>query len=211
MSLQENEEMEIQTTAGSEEKKTPDLMEPEKKKSVHTPKIEISNDMVDQKIAQLKFEQNSPFAILTGTLAMLIGSIIWAVVTALTKYQIAWMAVGVGFLVGIAIRHFGKAVDTHFGVLGAILALGGCLLGKLFTIVIMVANQYDVTIIAVLKILNMETIMTAMKESFQAIDLLFYGLAVYYGFKQSFEEINYDAIKHKLKQEKLGTGTNQTE
>jgi len=60
-----------------------------------------------------------------------IGAALWALITVATNYQIGFMALGVGFLVGHSVRAFGKGVDTGFGVLGAVLALAGCLAGKI--------------------------------------------------------------------------------
>src|SRR6266576_7031028 len=68
-----------------------------------------------------------------GLAAAIIGAIIWAVVTVTTKYQIGWMALGVGALVGFALRigNGGKV----FGILGAVLALCGCILGNYFSLI----------------------------------------------------------------------------
>ena len=67
-----------------------------------------------------------------GLAAAIIGAIIWAVVTVTTKYQIGLMALGVGALVGFAMRigNGGKS----FSILAALLAFFGCILGNLFFI-----------------------------------------------------------------------------
>jgi hypothetical protein len=67
---------------------------------------------------------------IAGVGAAIVGAIAWAIVTVSTKHQIGLMAVAVGALVGLALRigNGGKA----FGILGAFLALFGCVLGKLF-------------------------------------------------------------------------------
>src|SRR5262245_53211570 len=68
-----------------------------------------------------------------GLAAAIIGAIIWAIVTVTTKYQIGFMALGVGALVGFALRigNGGKL----FGILGAFLALFGCILGNYFSLI----------------------------------------------------------------------------
>jgi hypothetical protein len=68
-----------------------------------------------------------------GLAAAIIGAIIWAVVTVTTKYQIGWMALGVGTLVGFALR-IGNGGKT-FGILGAFLALFSCILGNYFSLI----------------------------------------------------------------------------
>ena len=46
-------------------------------------------------------EQNLLMGTVGGLLAALLGAGIWAGVTVATEYQIGWMAVGIGFLVGL--------------------------------------------------------------------------------------------------------------
>lgn len=57
-----------------------------------------------------------------------------------TEYQIGYMAIAVGFLVGFVIRLTGKGIDKIFGISGAILAIFGCLLGNLLSNVGFIAN-----------------------------------------------------------------------
>ena len=41
------------------------------------------------------------------------------------------MAIGVGFLVGIAVKFFGKGKTPIYGIIGAAFALLGCAIGNL--------------------------------------------------------------------------------
>ena len=69
-------------------------------------------------------KNNNPLAIIGGLIAALVGAAIWAAITVETGYQIGYMAVGVGFLVGFAVRIFGKGTTQAFGIIGAVLAFG---------------------------------------------------------------------------------------
>ncbi len=89
----------------------------------------------------LRSDQNLVVGALAGLAAALVGAAIWAVVTALTQYQIGFMAIGVGFLVGFAVRAAGRGVDPVFGVVGAALALLGCVLGNLLMVLYFLANK----------------------------------------------------------------------
>jgi hypothetical protein len=82
-------------------------------------------------IERLEDQPNLLMGLVGGTIAMLVGAIVWGVITYFTEYQIGWIAIGVGFLVGAAIRFFGKGKTMIFGISGAVLALIGCLLGNL--------------------------------------------------------------------------------
>ena len=56
---------------------------------------------------------------LAGLVAAITGAIVWAILTVTTECQIGWMALGVGALVGFALRigNGGKL----FGIMGAFL------------------------------------------------------------------------------------------
>jgi hypothetical protein len=131
-------------------------------------------------------KQNLPMGVAAGVGAAIIGAVIWALITVATNYQIGWMAVGVGFLVGYAIRFFGRGVDQIFGIAGAIIALLGCLTGNLLTDVIIIAQQEGMQVMTVLSRLNPGIIVNLLTETFQPMDLLFYGIAVYEAYKFSF-------------------------
>jgi hypothetical protein len=84
-------------------------------------KVEI--DPVKLQVALEKFRSEQDFlgGVGAGLAAAIAGAIIWAVISAVTEYQIGWMAVGVGFLVGMTVRVVGKGIEKHFGIAGALL------------------------------------------------------------------------------------------
>ncbi len=126
-------------------------------------------------------------ALVGGLAAAVIGALVWAVITVTTKFQIGFMAVGVGFLVAWAVRTLGKGRDTTFGIIGGVFALLGCLLGNLFSACGFIAGQASEPVISVtLRVLgNPASIATLLQETFQGMDLLFYAIAVYEGYKLS--------------------------
>ncbi|MFM7853955.1 MAG: hypothetical protein ACKO96_19040, partial [Flammeovirgaceae bacterium] len=115
---------------------------------------ESSSTLTEEKVLRyrekLQSEQNMPLGIVGGIAAAFVGAIIWAIVTVVTGYQIGWMAVGVGFLVGYSIRFLGKGIDKIFGVMGGVFALVGCLLGNFFTLVGFAAKTENVDVFSVL-------------------------------------------------------------
>ncbi|EDY83295.1 hypothetical protein VDG1235_2921 [Verrucomicrobiia bacterium DG1235] len=129
-------------------------------------------------------------AIVAAVVSALVGATLWAVITVSTEYQIGFMAVGVGALVGFSVRILGKGVDQKYGILGAIFALVGCLLGNLFTQVGFAATELDVNFFEILFGLSSEVIVEIYAQSFAPMDLLFYGIAVYEGFKFSFQQLD---------------------
>jgi hypothetical protein len=71
-------------------------------------------------LQRLRSEQNLVLAVLADGGASLLGACVWAAITFATSFQIGWMAVGVGFLVGYAVRTLGKGIDKSFAVVGAV-------------------------------------------------------------------------------------------
>lgn len=118
-----------------------------------------------------------------GLAAAIAGAIIWAVVTVTAKYQIGWMAVGVGAFVGFALR-IGNGGKT-FGILGAFLALFGCILGNYFSLIGLAAGELHVPFFTVLNNTDTAKVISAMWEDFISASFLFYAIAAYEGYKFS--------------------------
>ena len=131
--------------------------------------------------------ENLPLAVVGGLAASLIGAAVWALIAIITNYQIGWIAIGVGFLTGFAVKFLGRGVSPVFGVIGAAFALLGCVLGNLFTIVHFGTVETGMGFFELLFALDLRTIVEVMTDSFQPMDALFYGLALYAGFKYSFQ------------------------
>ncbi|HEX6224233.1 MAG TPA: toxin-antitoxin system YwqK family antitoxin [Chryseolinea sp.] len=141
---------------------------------------------------QLRKQQDVVLALVGGLSASIVGAMLWAMTTVATNYQIGYMAIAVGLLVGFSVRYFGAGVDKHFGYIGAILALLGCALGNLLSQVIFAADAESVGYLDVLITLNFDLILLIFQESFAPIDLLFYGIAAYEGYRFAFRKITED-------------------
>lgn len=146
---------------------------------------QVFNDHIDQ----LRSQQNLPLAVGLGLIAAVVGGFAWAAVTVLTEYQIGFMAIGVGFLVGFAMR-FGKGIEPIFGYVGGALALVGCLLGNLFALIGFIADYEELSIGETLAVLNYSYLPEGMLEMASPIDLLFYALAAWAGHKYAFRSID---------------------
>lgn len=134
-------------------------------------------------------EQNLMLAVIAGAVAALAGACVWAAITVTTHYQIGWMAVGVGFLVGYAVKTFGKGIDRSFGIVGAVWSLIGCAAGNLLTVVGTIAREQNIPIMDILEKLDLEILTSLMQATFNPMDVLFYGIAIYEGYKFSFRQL----------------------
>ena len=149
---------------------------------------------------KLRSEQSLMGAVGAGLAASLVGALLWAGLTVATGYQIGWMAVGIGFLVGLAVRFAGKGVDPIYGIVGAVLALLGCLAGNYLSIVGFAAQQMEMGYLEVLSSVSFQEIVPILIDTFSPIDLLFYGIAVYEGYKLSFRTFTPEEIEERLQE-----------
>ena len=155
---------------------------------------EIDPARLQRFIQEVKDNQSLLSGSLAGLAAAIVGAGLWGVITAVTKYQIGWMAVGVGFLVGMAVRTFGKGIDKAFGITGAAISVLGCMAGNLLAVCIMISQQEQLPFSQILSSLNPEVVTRLMKATLNPMDLLFYGLAVYAGYRFSFRRVTAEEL-----------------
>lgn len=158
----------------------------------------ISDHQAQLALDTFKSEQNLLMGTLAGLVASTIGAGIWATVTVMTEYQIGWMAIGIGLLVGFAIRFTGKGINQSFGIVGGVMSLVGCVVGNIFTISYFVAVNEGMAFMDILSQLNLAIIVDMLTATFEAMDVLFYALAVYFGYKYAFRQITEDDLNRAL-------------
>jgi hypothetical protein len=151
--------------------------------------VSIDPQKLHRYMERLRGDQSLMMGITGGFLGAAIGAVLWAVVTVLTKYQIGYMALGVGFLAGLGVKFLGKGVDAKFQYAGAALALVGCLAGNLMVVIIFGSMETGISITTILSRLTPAVIVDLYKVTFNFMDILFYGLAISIGYKYSLKSI----------------------
>ncbi len=143
---------------------------------------------------QLRMEQNLAKGGLAALAAGVLGAAIWAVITVATEYQIGFMALAIGAMVGFAMRFAGKGVDQVFGIVGAFIAVASCFLGNFLSIIGFGMGELGTGFFETLLIFDYAYFFPVMAETFSPIDLLFYGIAGYEGYKFSFRSFTEEDI-----------------
>lgn len=140
-------------------------------------------------IEQIDDQPNLLMGLIGGGIAMLVSAIVWGAITYFTEYQIGWMAIGVGFLVGIAVKFFGRGKSMIFGISSAVLALVGCILGNLIFYSGVIAREESASFLQVffLLLLSPAAAIEVFTIAFGFMDILFYGLAAYAGFSTALD------------------------
>lgn len=144
-------------------------------------------------IEQLDDQPNLLMGLIGGAIAMLVGAIAWGAITYFSEYQIGWMAIGVGFLVGLAIKFFGRGKTVMFGIAGAVLALIGCVLGNLIFYSGVIAQEEGAAFMEVFFFFLLSPVASIelFTVAFDFMDILFYALAAYAGFSTAMDIKRY--------------------
>lgn len=182
---------------GQQEPAQEEVQEPAREEA-QEPEFAITEDEARRAMEFFRQEQNLAAGGMAGLIAAVTGAAIWAGITVATEYQIGWMAVGVGMLVGIAVRVIGKGIDQIFGVTSAVISLIGCALGNLFTVAYYVSMQTGTPVVDVLTQPDFDVLVELLLSTFQIMDLLFYGLAMYFGYRYAFRELTMEDFDRAL-------------
>jgi hypothetical protein len=131
----------------------------------------VRDKLPAQVFEKLRLEQDLGRGVIAGSTLALVGAILWGTITVITEYQIGYMAIGIGAMVGYGIRTFGKGLDQIFGMTGAIVSLVGCMLGNFLSIIGFVANVEGLGYIETLSLFDYTLLLDVMIESFSPMDV----------------------------------------
>ncbi len=127
-------------------------------------------------------------AIVGGAIAALAAAALWGAFVAFTGLQIGFIGIVVGFIVGVGVKLGGRGANLAFGVVAAIFALGATVLGNMLVAASRVSTIIGVSFLEVFSPGNFSFVLNAFTRSFEVVDLLFYGLAVYGAFSAASRE-----------------------
>lgn len=141
---------------------------------------------LERRLRVLREEQSFGKGFLGGFAASFGIAVAWAIVTVVTDHIWGIMAILVGVAVGYAVRVTGRGVESKFGWLGAALSLVGCLMGNLMAVSIVVGQDQGIPFWALFISLNPLDALQILAFTFHPLDLLFYAIAMYEGYRLSF-------------------------
>lgn len=150
---------------------------------------ELQEKLSKEILDKLRMEQKLIPGIFAGVVVGLIGAILWGYITVLTQFQIGYMAVAIGAGVGFTIRKFGNGIDNLFGFWGSGIALFSVILGNFLSVIGFIANSEGLNLMETLISFDYSYFPEVMAETFNIMDLVFYGIAIYEGYKFSFRVI----------------------
>ncbi len=151
--------------------------------------FDIRQKLSPDKFERLRLEQRPIQGIISGLTVGIIGAVLWGTISVITSFQIGYMALAIGAAVGLAVRTSGRGVDLAFGYWGAGLAFLSVALGNFLSIIGMLANELNMDYIELLFKFDYSYLPMVMKETFSPMDLVFYAIAIYEGYRFSFRKI----------------------
>ncbi len=159
-----------------------------------TADVSLDTNQIKQRLApeiieKLKMEQNLMFGIAISAIVGVACAVLWGIITVTTGFQIGYMAVGIGAAVGFTMRKFGKGIDQIFGYWGALLAFLSVALGNFLSIIGFIAEQEGMGLLETLFMFDYSYFPEVMMATFGIMDIVFYGIAIYEGFRFSFRVI----------------------
>jgi uncharacterized membrane protein YsdA (DUF1294 family) len=143
---------------------------------------------------RMQSQQSLPGALVGGLLGAVGGAAAWAAITVTTKFQIGFMAIGVGILVGVLVRKMGRGIAPVYGITGAVFSLLGCVAGNLLTTCWFISEHEHTAFTSVLASLTPDAITSILTATFDIMDALFYGIAIYEGYKLSFRQFTHEDL-----------------
>lgn len=149
---------------------------------------EITSKISESTLEKLKSEQSLPAAIFAGIFIGVLAAIAWAAITVSTGLKIGLVAIAIGAAVGFGMRFFGKGIDQIFGIYGGIIALVSCILGNLFSVIGFVAISEGLGLFETFLNFDYSYSFDVIKETASPMDLIFYAIAAWEGYKFSFRK-----------------------
>jgi hypothetical protein len=146
---------------------------------------------IEVRVPDRQVKQGLSGALVGGVTAALAGALVWALITMATSHHAGWMAIGMGLLIGGAIRTMGRGEGKSFGYLGAAVWILGCLLGSFLSVCAFIAGQESISPLSVLTYISSKPAMIpgAMIGAFHFLDPLFWGVGVYVAYRLAFRRI----------------------
>ena len=167
---------------------------------------EINPALRQEAMEEFRAEQSFTAAVIAGFVAAIVGAVIWAFISAAANYQIGYMAIALGFLVGLSMRMVGKGVDKSFSVAGGFFAFLGCILGNFFMLCYFASVDLDVEFFDVLMDASQQfiPIVKSQLQASEPVDFLFYILAIYEGYHLARRRITEEELQASIASDHRG-------
>ncbi|MFI0965291.1 hypothetical protein ACH4S8_28420 [Streptomyces sp. NPDC021080] len=126
---------------------------------------------------------NFALGVLASVGAGVLSAILYGIVTGLTKHEIGYAAIGVGFLVGIATGRVGGRSQS-LPVVGVIVSVASIYLGQLIGEAMIIAKHFDVAFNEVF-FDHLDVVQDLWKSDADFMTFVFFAIAAYVAFQST--------------------------
>jgi len=150
---------------------------------------ELLAELSDENRAKFRSEQEYLKGTIAAVVSGILGAFVWGLITVTTGFQIGYMAIGIGAIIGLSMRFTGKGLDQIFGITGSVIAVLSCLLGNFLSIIGFIAHSENIGYFETLASFDYSQVVPALTSTISVIGLLFYAIAAVAGYILSFRKI----------------------
>jgi|ERR1700677_1017650 len=125
---------------------------------------------------------NLLLALLAGLIAAIIGAAVWTAITVATNMHLGIVAIGVGALVGFAIRIAGNGTTIIYGILGALFTAASCISGEVLAVILQGTSASN-DFWAVASHVNYSDLLTTIVSQASVMTYVIYGIGIFEGYK----------------------------
>ena len=148
----------------------------------HTPDVQTQAEPADGQ--RLIDEQSVRDGVLAGLVAVVLFSILWAMVSTLLSRIFPWMTLLLGVAVGLVVRRAGQGLDWRFPLIAAGITLAGSLLANIVVAAAFTAEALGTSTLAILRAVTTMTWPVYFAEVLSPVDLIYAlfaaGIAAFY-------------------------------
>lgn len=143
---------------------------------------------------RLRDEESFAGGLLAGLVAAALSAAAWAAIAVGTQRTFGLFAIVVGLFVAFAVRRFGRGMTVRFAVLGAALAILGCVVGNVAGTLVMAGQRFGMNAADILQLVRPAIVWDILTTTTGGFELLFYGIAAYEGWRFSRRRVSADEV-----------------
>ncbi len=143
----------------------------------------LAVEAVAQAVDSLREQQRFHAGLIAAIVAGIAGALVWAAVSSRQDSRYALLAVGLGVVVGRAMRWQGKGIELRFRIAAACVAVVALAAGNVLVIVAYIARFFGLGYVEVMSRLSPAIIWEVLVTTTTLFDLLCYAVAIYYAAK----------------------------
>ena len=126
--------------------------------------------------------------LISSIIKALIGVAIWGAVSYFFNFRLALIGIAIGFAVGKSFSKNNLRESITNGIIAVVITAAAILLGELFSLVLLVSNEYDVSIIESINNIDFKAAIGVIVESSGIKSIVVYGISLFYAYKYGSEK-----------------------